>query len=97
MSQFHYKAKTTIADIEAIPFRDVHLDSEETIAMPQWFLHAVADGTLVDTGDGRTLLSIIGERPAVIIDDSMWIIKLNDGELTAMPNHLFEALFAKSV
>lgn len=99
MNQFHYKAKTNVGDIEAIRYSDTQ-DSEATKPWPRWLVLAIQDGHIytkpgaepegedfVRTQDGLE----------IELDDSMWLIKLNDGELTACSDSLFQTLFTKSI
>jgi hypothetical protein len=94
MNPFHYRAKTNTQDVEAIAYKTLNNVGGHTVAIPQWAILAVSQGRIVNTPAGDDLLTMDGKK--IPLNDSMIVIKLNDGELTAVTASMFETLYTKS-
>lgn len=96
MNPFHYKANPTLGDIEAVQFGAMiaAAESDDTTPIPQWFTTALADETIKIGHDLDVLHTLEG---SMIIGEDSYILKLNDGSLTAIHSIAFRLMFSKSI
>jgi hypothetical protein len=94
------KVRKLAVEIEAHRYIAAEANGDATQVIPEWFLRAVADGTIEQEQkrDGRNFLTIhdrTNNHGDLIANDGDWVMRGVNGELYPCTNEVFEQTYER--